>query len=511
MSALHFVRVVLASVVVAAHVTAGDIMILKDGRIFESDAMVRTADGIEITFKNGVVKVPTALIQDAVLAADAALPPATAEEKEKADKGMVRYDGKWVTTKRRDELIAKKLADRKAELDSIRDHGEWRNRYIEETKAFRYEYTVPPHVFAEFKDAMEAYYALFVKSWRITVKASDGKLPVNIYNDAKSYHQVSGAPGGALAYFRFVKPWDLNTYYDRLDNDYSKQVLYHEANHYLQMLVDTSFAVPHFPGEALAEYYGASRWDPVAKKFETGLIQEGRLCEIQTDLAAGERIALETLITTEGMYQHYTWGWALVHYLMNDTRYADKFQKFFFALSKSRDAKREKIVYDNLSAMKQDEVWKLFRSELGLKDADAVRKLETDWYNYIDKKLVLITESGLAKAGFAAAKMNRPIRAKRLLKESIEKGSKNPLVFERLGKLLYEDGNGKEAKAMLEKAIALDPLEGQFYNTLGHYAGTSDGPEGKRLIALGEELGFEDNWIDLSEVDSKGKGKDKGN
>jgi hypothetical protein len=33
----------------------------------------------------------------------------------------------------------------------------------------------------------------------------------------------------------------------------------------------------------LAEYYGASHWDPVAKKFETGLIQEGRLCEIQTD------------------------------------------------------------------------------------------------------------------------------------------------------------------------------------------------------------------------------------
>jgi len=490
---------------------AGDILILKDGRIFECDKMVRTAIGIEITFKNGVVQVPSDSIQDAVLASDATLPPATDEEKVNAEKGLVRFEGKWVPLKRREELVAKKLAQKKAEIESIRSHGEWRNRYIEETKPFRYEYTVPPHIFAEFKDAMEAYYQQFVKTWRITTKSSDPKLPVNIYYDEKSYHQVSGAPNGALAYFRFVKPWDLNTYYERLDPEYSKHVLYHEANHYLQLLVDTSFAVPHFPGEALAEYYGASSWNPTTKKFETGLIQEGRLCEIQTDIAGGERLTLETLITTEGMYQHYTWGWSLVHYLMNDTRYADKFQKFFFALSKSRDAKREKMDVDNLSTMKQDEVWKLFRVELGLKDAGAVRKLETDWYNYIDQKLVLVTASGLAKAGFAAAGTNRPIKARRFFKEAIEKGSTNPLVFHRYAELLEMDGKSSDAKAMLEKAIALNPLEGKFYNALGHRLKMKDNPEGSRWIALGEELGYEDDWIDLSEIDPKGKGKDKGN
>jgi hypothetical protein len=99
--------------------------------------------------------------------------------------------------------------------------------------------------------------------------------------------------------------------------------------------------------------------------------------------------------------------------------------------------------------------------DLGLKDADAVRKFQTEWYNYIDKKLELVTESGLAKAGFTAAQSNRPIRAKRLLKEAIDKGSKNPLVFERYSELLYNDGNGSEAKAMLEKAIALGSARGQ--------------------------------------------------
>lgn len=510
MKSLRIACVALATLSLALAARAGDILILKDGRTFESDKMTRNEGGIEITFKNGVVQVPTALIQDAVLSADSALPPATPEERENAAKGLVRFDGKWVPVKRRDELVAKKLADRKAEIASIREHGEWRNRYVEESRAFRYEYTVPPHIFADFKDAMEAYYAQFVKTWRITPKANEPKLPVNIYYDEKSYHQVSGAPGGALAYFRFVKPWDLNTYYERLDPEYSKHVLYHEANHFLQLLVDTSFAVPHFPGESLAEYYGASHWDPATKKFETGLIQEGRLCEIQTDIAGGEKPTLEDLVSAERSYQHYTWGWALVHFLMNDPRYADKFQKFFLSLSKNRDAKRELMGVDGLSTMKQAEVWRIFRLELGLKDADAVRKLQVEWYDYIDKKLELVTASGLAKAGFAAASTGRVIRARRLLKEAIDKGSQNPLVFQRYAELLQQDGKPSEARAMLQKAIELNPLEGKFYNALGHLGSDAKDAESARLIALGEELGYEDQWIDLSELGPEKKGKDKG-
>ena len=34
----------------------------------------------------------------------------------------------------------------------MRAHGEWGKRYTEETKAFHYEYTVPPAVFADFRD-----------------------------------------------------------------------------------------------------------------------------------------------------------------------------------------------------------------------------------------------------------------------------------------------------------------------------------------------------------------------
>jgi hypothetical protein len=498
----------LALALLTSPASAGDILITKDGRIFERDKMVRTKDGVDITFDNGTISVPARMIQDAVLAADATLPPVSDEEREKFEKGLVRFEGKWVQIKRRDELIQKKLAEKRKMLEDIALHSEWGNRYIEESKAFRYEYTIPPHIFAEYRDAMEAYYAQFIKAWKITPPRGEPKLPVNIYRDAKSYHQVSGAPGGALAYFRFVKPWDLNTYYNRLDNEYSKHVLYHEANHYLQLLVDITFAVPHFPGEAMAEYYGASHWDPATKKFETGLIQEGRLCEIQTDIAAGDKVTLEKLLTTDRMYQHYTWGWSLVHFLMNDTRYATKFQKFFLALSGGKGIQRQDLGRDNLRTVSQEDVWKVFQSELGLKDAAAVRKMETEWYDHIDK-LGLVSESGLAKAGFTAAQTGRPIRARRFFKEAIAKGTQNPLVFEKYAELLDEEGKNSEAKEMLAKAIEIDPLEGKFYNALGHRLRMRDkkDPEADKWIKLGEELGYEDRWFDLSEFEKDKKKK----
>ncbi len=69
-------------------------------------------------------------------------------------------------------------------------------------------------------------------------------------------------PPGVLGYFKYIRPYDLNIYYERLDPAQSEDTMFHEANHYLQQLIDVRFSMPHFPGESLAEYYGASSWDP---------------------------------------------------------------------------------------------------------------------------------------------------------------------------------------------------------------------------------------------------------
>jgi tetratricopeptide (TPR) repeat protein len=474
-----------------------DILCLKDGRVFEAAAMHRVEDGIDVAYPHGTVHVPKDLILDAVLAEDAHVAPKTDEEKDQAAKGYVRFEGKWLTVQQRDDLVSKRVEKHRKLIEETRSHSEWRNRQKLETKYFRFEYTIPQHIFEPYRNAMEAYFAEFAKTWKIKPPRPEDRLPVNFYIDEDTFHQISGVPKGVLGYFKFVRPLDLNIYYERLDPSLSEDVMFHEANHYLQLLINTQFAVPHFPGESLAEYYGASEWDPEKKKLTVGLIQEGRLCEIQTDIDAGNRMDLMRLISTQGMYEHYTWGWALVHFLMNDTRYAQKFQHFYMALSDAKGVQRAEAAA-GMYTIKQEDVATIFLRELGLKDPASVRKLQADWDNYVDFKLKLVTCSGYEKAGFKAKQDGRQKRATRLLKTAIEKGSKNPLVFHNLAEIYAEDGQREEAFATWKKAIAIDPLEGLFYSRMAFFMEDRDKPEADRLRKLAKEIGFDDPYVTVT-------------
>lgn len=495
--------------------SAQDILCLKDGRVVEGPvpAMKRVDGGIELAYKNGTLMVPDALIQGAVLASDPIQPPQNAEEQEKLVKGFVRFEGRWVTPAQRDETLAKRRDEQKKLLEEIRDHSEWRTRSIEETRYFRFEYTVPKNVFGTYRDTMEAYFAEFARAWKIKPPSKADRLPVCFHADEQSFHQVSGARPGVLGWFRFVRPWELNVFYERLDPRFSTEVMFHEANHYLQKLVDLEFAYPHFPGEALAEYYGASEWDPVAKKLTVGLIQEGRLVEVQTDIAAGERIALDRLLSEDRMYEHYTWGWTLVHFLMNDARYAAKFQKFFVGLAKDKDVKRTALGRDNLKTTSGAEVLRVFMRELGLKDGAALRKLEKDWYDYIDNKLNVVTTRGLERAGNKAFETDRPLRALRLLKDAIDKGSQNPLALHTYAKLLYfKKKQRKEARAIWNQCLTIDPLNGRFYAWLGYTLqreSKDNELEGRRLIELAKELGYDNPMLEVQFADLEALSEDE--
>jgi tetratricopeptide (TPR) repeat protein len=272
--------------------------------------------------------------------------------------------------------------------------------------------------------------------------------------------------------------------------------MFHEANHYLQNLVDPDFWVPHFPGESLAEYYGASSWDPVKKKLKVGQLQEGRLCEIQADIDSGDAMDLARLVSTEDLYEHYTWGWSLVHFLMNDARYAAKFQKFCLNLSSAKKITRISV-NGTMWTISQADVMSVFARELGLKDADAVRKLDAEWHDYIDRELKLVTATGMERAGFRAKRDKRKLRATRLLKEAIAMGSRNPLAFHELAEIQAADGNLNEAGETWKRALALDPLNGLFYSRWAFYLARRDKAEAERMQALAYELGTDDFWVFL--------------
>ncbi|MBK7644169.1 MAG: hypothetical protein IPJ19_14170 [Planctomycetes bacterium] len=509
----HPIRTAALLCALALPAAAGDILSLKDGRVIEGPKMTRTQKGIELAYEHGTILIPTEMILDAVLDSDSALPPATDEEREMSTKGMVRFEGKWVRTSQRDEILKKRLDARRADLEQMAARKEWRNRGQQDTQHFHFEYTVPDPIFEGYRDLMEAYYTDFAKTWKLKSPGRDDRLNVSFHGDEETFHQVSGVGFGVLGYFRFVKPWDLNVFYERMDPNFTTEVMFHEANHYLQKLIELDFAVPHFPGESLAEYYGASHWDPEKKKLSTGLILEGRLCEVQEDIVKGDFEPLDELVRTDRDYKHYTWGWSLVYFLMNDPRYQPKFQKFVFTLARGKGVLREPMGIANLQTVKGEEVFRIFREELGLKDVAAVKNLEREWYAYI-QKLAPTSVSGLEQAGLSAAGNNRPLRATRLLKEAIEKGSRNPLVHARYAEVLAGKGRRLDAVEAWKKAIEIDPLNGKFYSSLGHTLlyGKKDAPsnaEANRMIALGKDLGYDSPWIelDLEKSDEKGDGK----
>lgn len=481
-----------------------DILLLKDGRMFDGLNMERTENGIVVHYAAGDVEVPPELIEEALLMGEAPQPyePKNAEERAKVEEGLMPFEGKWVTVQARDRAIQKRVAERRASIAEIEEHAIWRNRYKVKTKYFNFEHTIPPFVFDRYSTLMEAYFGAFCKEWKVKpqkgygLDPKDTRLLVCFYNDRELFHQVSGAGASTLGYFRFVKPLELDIFYDRLDPSSTEEVMFHEANHYLQKLINVEFSYPHWPGEALAEYYGASKWDPKKKKLESGLILEGRLTEVKTDIAKGDWMSLDRMLT-ERMYQHYTWGWTFVHFLMNDKRYEKKFRKFYVGLANDKKVKREHVGVDNLRTVDQAEVKDVLLRYLGIKGEEAFLKLEGEWHAYVRDDLHVTSSHGLEKAADNALRYDRPIRAKRLFEEAMEKGGESALAHHKFAELLtsgrlsskQKAENWVAAQGHWKTAIERSPMTGEYYFAFGEALfDNGEVKEGLRMQKLAAEI-----------------------
>ena len=233
-----------------AGTAAADMLFLEDGRIVDGKKLTKTDKGVKVGFENGEVFVPKGLIREIIVEGQSDYVPKTAKEKEQLEKGLVPFQGRWMKPAKRERAVKKYLEERRAYFEKVKAMREWMNRHEEQTKHFSFEATVPPHIFERYRDMMEAYYDDFAKTFKVGQPGDLGKLSVCFYADLKYFLRNSGAPGRARGYFQFVKPLSLHFYYDRLDPDYSSEVLFHEANHYMQFLLDPAFVMPHFPSEA---------------------------------------------------------------------------------------------------------------------------------------------------------------------------------------------------------------------------------------------------------------------
>ena len=490
----------------------GDVrLVLRDGRVFDQLDVVHAEGGYTVRYPSGEVFVPAELVEQALVREAPPFVPANDAERAKAEEGLVPHGGKWLTPDKRDKQIEKELGEQRARLEEIRSRAEWRNRYIHETKHFRFEYTVPEHVFAPLREKMEAYFDAFAKDWKIKSPRGLGALPVCFYTDYPQFLQVSGAGFGTLGYFRFVDPMELNFFFDRTDQALIEEVMYHETNHYLQKLLAIDFKMPHFPGESLAEFYGASHYDPKTKEFTSGHVLEGRLNEVKQDLIEGTTWRLADLVGADRAYQHYTWGWTLVHYLMHDERYAKKFQKFIRELCAGKGTKTtvQQIGPNTLRFVEGSEVLRVFRECLDLEDDEAFHALEAEWHRYIQDELQTTSAIGKADAAVNSEMNGLAIKARRLYKEAIEGGDERAVTRHRYASALLDNGEREEAARFWREAIERDPLEALYRYRLGALLvdrGSKEAKEeGYACLRLARDMNpegeFQDGWRAKVEID----------
>lgn len=468
-----------------------DVLILKDGRIFNQFDLEQKENHVLVKLEAGTIEVRNELVDIVIEAGkEISFNPVTDEEKEKFEKGFVRLEDRWVKTKNAQREIEKDLEDRLDEAQDDLAHAEWASRYQTETKHFMWHHTTPMRVTKRFMDSADAYYDVFKKDWKIERNKRKPKLAINFYNDAAEYQRTAGAPPGALAYFMFLGNYDLNAYYDRLDPDFTEQVLFHELGHYLHKLIDEDFKYPHWPGESLCEYYGGARFDTDSGKLEVGLIHNGRLATIKAEMAEGEKIELEHMITTQG-FEDYTWGWSFVHFLMQDKQHAKNFKKFFIGLAEEKDIPRERGMA-NLKFVKGEHVLEYFMECMGIADKEELRALEKEWYEYIDEELTFSGENALIWEAKTAKSLGERDRARELYKKAFDKnfdGAPANAHYEYFK--LMTDQDGSDAVKHLRAAVDKAPMTALFRYELGAIlAGRKgkDQEEGELQKAIAKEL-----------------------
>ena len=240
--------------------------------------------------------------------------------------------------------------------------------------------------------------------------------------------------------------------------------------------------------------------------MQPGGILPGRLVTVKTMIADKKPMTLEDLISYDrvggknfGAVQ-YAWAWTFMRFLHDDKTYRKRFQKYWLDLAHKRSGIK-RVPMAEWETIEAAEAKELFLKYMKLKDLEEMQK---EWYAYIDK-LEVESLAGLEAAGRRFKAFGEHKEAKKVLKEAIDKGAKNPLTWLAWADYQYRDSNWGEAIRSLDKAIALDPLIPALYymksRAKRRMMGDENKAEGMRLLRIAAELDpFAYAW-DLAEAE----------
>jgi hypothetical protein len=469
-----------------------DTLALVDGRFVHAESITAEKEGYRIRYENGEIVVPLSLVSDYFKEApDGAFEPRTPEEKAKAERGLVPWDGRWVSRQYRDRKVEQQREERKKRIEQMEARRLWRNHAVVKSRRWEFHHTLPDDVFDDLKFQFDAFFEFYTKYWRIRPPAKFGKPTINLYHSREYFHQVSGAPAGVAGYYS-PRDRDLHFYFDREHRDFSVDVMFHETSHLLTHMIAPDVRYPTWLNEGMAEVFGAASYDPEKQGLSIGRVQSGRLAVLQSQIEDDGWMQLETLLRAPSISAlGYAWAWSFCHFCITSPKYEKGFRKYFLAIGRSSHIER-RYAMPGMKTVDTDESIEALCRYLKVKD---LKDLQAEWYAWL-KDLLKRADLDYHQAGFIMDLHGEKRKAREFFKKAIDAGSKNAYDYYMYARLQYARGKVGVAYKRCKEALALDPLHPRALALLGLCTyEKEDQDEGMRLVRLARELAPDDEKV----------------
>lgn len=448
---------------------------LDDGRVVAC-RLGEPKDGkVTLSFPTFQAVVPKGRIVEVRKFADFDPAPRTEEEKALAAKGLVRFGGRWSPKEVVERSIqAEKDAARKAREEEER-HAKWESRWQVDTEHFHFEANIPRDALDYYAGLLEGFYDYFTRAFQITLTQREKrkKLPVYLFRQRDEFRKFHDTDTGGksehlLGYFVPAINQERLVFFDLAGNrQETVDVMYHEGTHFIIHLAEPTVLVSRWIHEGCAEYFAAATCD--GKKFDFGLVQDGRLLHFQDMIARDRVLPMEHLMKASNPYREgeeppefdgecYAQAWTLVHFLMEGK--GGKYRAGFVSFLNKHLQRKGKLVAISGSERKYmdfDESRAQLLRCLGLKDFDGLQKELVEYA----KALPLRSPAAYAERGeqrWLGQPQDIP-GAEADFAAALDRGKDDPEVLARLAfAFQYIPEKGDRVLPLLRRSLELDPL-----------------------------------------------------
>lgn len=469
-----------------------DRIVTIDGRVLEAKKAREKDGGYVLEFEHGVITLPDKkMVKTVEIEGDMSeYVPQNEDEKTKLAQGFVKYRGHWMSKPSYQDELRKEAEKSRVRADDLAAHADFTSAWTKESKHFQFVTNTSPELLNYYVELLEAYYDLMDN--RFGIKPSPTlrrtKMTINIYKNRPEFHKLNAAQaGGGVAGYFWSYDQTLNFYHDYSEPSLTEWVALHECTHLLTYLIDPQYEAQIWLNEGVADYFGSSDVSRDKKgKFviKPGKLQLDRVLTVQQAIKEGKDIKLDKLFTIERDSFHafeYAHAWSFIYFLNESSpKYKKAFDKFFkdiYTLAKGIEFET-KPGADKSGVSKQvspAEIKRVVLASLGARDVVA---LDKEWKEFI-AEIPLEGPEARFKRGYRAVMYGEMFRGKQEdyernrdealedLNAAISGGIQDPRALAARSRIMVLTGKEDEAKADIEKAIALDPLNASYRWALG--------------------------------------------